>query len=1228
MLLKVLPPFASKRRSGFAAVFGVVLSSVMALTATNANAQAGPIGVCDSTMYLSQGSGVAGSPTTLMRLNTAANPLLFPAVGSSSITYNAIGFNAVDGYIYGTKAASNILVKIGADGIPVEVGPVANLPAGTVQTPISYLQGEISPTGTLYVKTGNFNSGNELYAINIAAMTATKIGSAVSIGGSDMGWYQGFLYTLSAPGPNSATPQSINLYRIDPATGVPTLIGPTGFTTSTGTPVSFGALFGATNGLYANENGTRGFFKIDIATGAATLISSSPGAAQNDGAHCTSAPISFQSDLGVTKTDNSTVYTPGQNVTYSIVVTNYGPFGAQNIAVSDPLPSGTTAVSWSCAINAGAPVSTSCGETTSGTGAINVTGVDLPVAVVNGVANYGSVTYTYTVKPDATRTGNLVNTVTVSNPSSNSDPNPDTAHPNTATDTDVMAGSITINKIAVPKSLDDFAFTTTGTGLSAFTLDDDASVTGADNTFTNQKVFGNLVAGTYTVTETANANWNLTDLVCTGDTGGTPTTVDLVGRTATIGVDIGEKIVCTYTNTIKPAQIKLEKKSVGGIGGPFNFTLTNTLQTSGTATTVTEGTAVQVDGDTATSGLQSYTVATLGQAVTINESAIPADFAYDAVNSVCKDANGATVSTVSGSTLTIPASAITPDAKITCTVVNNKRATLTIKKTAVGGGNQFKFDVAGALTSTFYLDPTGGTGNVSSATQPAFVNVLPNADITITESKPTGATYSLIDLSCSDAAGAPTGSTLVTNTPVLVNTPLELGHITGQLAPGANVTCVFTNRRNVNGTVTKHTTGGDGTFTLQLRRGSTTGTLISTNDIITAGGQGTVTKLIASTGNDVPFTIQETNIPAGWVLTNATCTLVNAPAGVDGLSNVTFNPATNSISGLVDAGTEITCDFYNTRIPKITIAKESVGGTGTFTFGSGTNGLPSSLSITTTAQSPSVTTGATAYQVSSITADATITENANAGWAVTSAICRIGGATGATVPSALSGSTLTIPASTLAEGNDLTCIFKNEKQPVLTLTKTVINDNGVTATAGQWTLTATGPSTLSGTSGVSGPVAPGTYTLGEGSGPANYDPDPSGYRCSINGGATVADNSITLALGDTAACSITNNDSNKANVTVTKSNNSSAPLVSGTNTTYTISVSNAGPASAHNTVITETDKARLDCGAAGLPSITCSATGGASCPSSYNFTALKTGATIPLLPAGGNVTFALTCKVN
>ena len=121
-------------------------------------------------------------------------------------------------------------------------------------------------------------------------------------------------------------------------------------------------------------------------------------------------------------------------------------------------------------------------------------------------------------------------------------------------------------------------------------------------------------------------------------------------------------------------------------------------------------------------------------------------------------------------------------------------------------------------------------------------------------------------------------------------------------------------------------------------------------------------------------------------------------------------------------------------------------------------------------------------------------------------------------------------------------------------------------------------------------------------------------------------NSIALAAGDTATCTINNNDTNQTDVSITKAA-SADTAVRGDEVTFTLLVRNLGIAAAHGTVVRDPSVAGLDCTAAGLTAPTCSAAGGASCPASLTASGLQSGIAIPTLPNGGVVTIGLTCRV-
>ncbi len=124
-------------------------------------------------------------------------------------------------------------------------------------------------------------------------------------------------------------------------------------------------------------------------------------------------------------------------------------------------------------------------------------------------------------------------------------------------------------------------------------------------------------------------------------------------------------------------------------------------------------------------------------------------------------------------------------------------------------------------------------------------------------------------------------------------------------------------------------------------------------------------------------------------------------------------------------------------------------------------------------------------------------------------------------------------------GDDKSCTITNTAiAPKLILKKTVVNDNGGTETADKWTLKAQNGSNppvinttgtlIANTSSLQAKTAETTvmantaYTLSE-SGPTGYT--SGSWSCD---GGNLSNGAVTLALGTTVTCSITNNDNSAA----------------------------------------------------------------------------------------------------
>lgn len=352
-------------------------------------------------LYLSQGPDT-NTGTQFQYIGRYNNPFNYFNVGgiSHGITYNAIGYNQLDNFIYGINQSgnsSNELVRVDSSGDVLNLGSVTGLPVET------YISGDMIG-GELYVMQGG--DVNRIYKINVATKIVT--GTIIldrTISTSDIAYNSvtGLLYGVNS---SSGTNRG-KLFSINPASGAVTFIG-----NSNSTLYRYGAMYSDVFGnVYGNENGG-GFYEFNITNGNRTLLSNSPASFVNDGAVCSNVTFKLGADLEVTKTSPTSLLVPGTTVTYTILATNNGPFGVADAIVTDNVPAGIPAANVSYTAVASAGSTTTVVGTQ--TGAINDV-VDLPLD--------GTITYTVTIQVPATFTGNLLNTVTITSPNNSSDPN-------------------------------------------------------------------------------------------------------------------------------------------------------------------------------------------------------------------------------------------------------------------------------------------------------------------------------------------------------------------------------------------------------------------------------------------------------------------------------------------------------------------------------------------------------------------------------------------------------------------------------------------------------------------------------------------------------------------------------------------------------------------------------------------------------------------------------------
>jgi uncharacterized repeat protein (TIGR01451 family) len=231
--------------------------------------------------------------------------------------------------------------------------------------------------------------------------------------------------------------------------------------------------------------------------------------------------------------------------------------------------------------------------------------------------------------------------------------------------------------------------------------------------------------------------------------------------------------------------LTLLKTTVGGVGGPFGFALSNTTQATGTVTTAVAGAPTQVDGDTGTAGVQSFTITVPNGAVVIDENSLPAGWSL--TGATCSNAASATVGSFSGSTYTLSGAEIAASTAFTCTFTNSRLPILRLQKALPNGrfaaADQFALTIAGTggpATAT-----TTGAGTTATGVATLNPGAL-GAVYTFSEAGASGASLAnyVTTYACTNAlAGgqAPSGS----------GTSFSLTAVAGD-----DLTCNFGNLRN------------------------------------------------------------------------------------------------------------------------------------------------------------------------------------------------------------------------------------------------------------------------------------------------------------------------------------------------------------------------------------------------------------------------------------------------
>jgi hypothetical protein len=234
---------------------------------------------------------------------------------------------ATDNFLWATLGNSNDIVRIGA-GAGTVVYDIANLPVGNsnvgVELPDAYMLIYTSNATEFYVVDVDPSRATFLELVDpangYAVKTGPNYGTTVSAGfnSSDMAF-------LASTGLGYGITPTSNITTINPATGVVT----TNATPVTGLPnASYGGMFSDKAGkLYAFNNATGGFYRVDPVANTATLLSTSPASGGNDAASCPNAFVECDTDIPVVPAD--VTLCPGNSTNFTVAPDGNGPFTYQ-----------------------------------------------------------------------------------------------------------------------------------------------------------------------------------------------------------------------------------------------------------------------------------------------------------------------------------------------------------------------------------------------------------------------------------------------------------------------------------------------------------------------------------------------------------------------------------------------------------------------------------------------------------------------------------------------------------------------------------------------------------------------------------------------------------------------------------------------------------------------------------------------------------------------------------
>ena len=310
-----------------------VTVSALMLLSYSTSSSATPFSECPEEAFIVQTTN--NTPKAYgVDMSTGSYSTLSSDLGTND-SFNGVGYNEFDDYIYGWDYVSGKLKRFGSDYVISGFGQINKVDSAS-QNAGNFFVGDIATTENAWY---GYRKTKGLFRIGLDGSAPYSMSKVAGSGSptwniADMAFHpsDGFIYGVT-------TGSTGKLIKIDPSDGSITNLGTVIEHDDEGS-FTFGAqFFDADGNMYISNNGDGKVYKINIDAVTSTLFAFGPSSSSNDGARCANAPISVGSnvDFGDAPDTYGTTMT-SNGARHTITADNYLGSNGDNETDGQPYP--------------------------------------------------------------------------------------------------------------------------------------------------------------------------------------------------------------------------------------------------------------------------------------------------------------------------------------------------------------------------------------------------------------------------------------------------------------------------------------------------------------------------------------------------------------------------------------------------------------------------------------------------------------------------------------------------------------------------------------------------------------------------------------------------------------------------------------------------------------------------------------------------------------------------